>query len=135
MSGNIREATAWRGDGTLGREFQSELGEIVVVLEEKGRFEFVCPVADAFSRFGGHSRHEVRVSITLFRSLPRPLDFGVQVSVVEVVVVPEDAERMLGKQLGGSRAFLGIAGEWHRSVSKRKSFPTENKGDQWPRVR
>lgn len=89
----------------------------------------------SFLQFGCHSRLEVRVSTTLFRGLPRPLDFGVQVSVMEIVVVPEDAERMLGKQLGGSRAFLGIAGEWHRSVSKRRSFPTENKGDQWPRAR
>lgn len=59
------------------------------------------------------------VTTLLFRGLPRPLDFGVQVRVVEIIVVPEDAERVLGKQLGGSRAFLGVSGTRHRRVSKR----------------
>ena len=50
---------------------------------------------------GEHNHRECarvdRISTPLFRGLPRPLDFGVQVRVVEVVVVPEDTERMLGK--------------------------------------
>lgn len=33
----------------------------------------------------------------LLVGLPRPLDFGIQVRVVEIIVVPEDAERVLGK--------------------------------------
>lgn len=71
-------------------------------------------MADAFLWFGGdrnencarlfgrysRRREWVRahqVLTLLFLGLPGPLDFGIQVRVVEIIVVPEDAERVLGK--------------------------------------
>jgi hypothetical protein len=43
--------------------------------------------------------------------------------MMEIIVVPEDAERMLGKQLGGCRAFLGVSRKWQRRVSKKMRSP------------
>lgn len=45
----------------------------------------------------------------LFGGIPSSLDFCVELCALEVVVITEHAERVLGKEFCGSRSFLGVA--------------------------
>lgn len=45
----------------------------------------------------------------LFGRIPGSLDFRIELCSLEVIVITEHTERMLGKELCGRRSFLGVA--------------------------